>query len=153
MDRSYAVLPTPAAPLHGTGSAEWASRAADPLDQSRRPAAPGCAALAIAASPTAPTRSARLRRACDRRQPNRADPQRPAAPRLRSPPAQPRRPAAPGCAALAIAASPTAPTRSARLRRACDRRYRMAPTMSPDIAPSCPDHEPQSLAPPPGKSK
>ncbi|ETZ48918.1 hypothetical protein L839_3031 [Mycobacterium avium MAV_120809_2495] len=33
----------------------------------RRPAAPGCAALAIAARDMAPTRGARLRRAGDRR--------------------------------------------------------------------------------------
>jgi hypothetical protein len=50
------------------------------------------------------------------------DPPRPASPRLRSPLSQWRRPAAPGFAALAIAAQPMAPTRRARLRRACDRR-------------------------------
>ncbi|ORB09535.1 hypothetical protein BST27_05220 [Mycobacterium intermedium] len=52
----------------------------------RRPAAPGCAALAIAALLLAATRCARLCRACDRRPAVGGDPLRPAVPCLRSPP-------------------------------------------------------------------
>src|SRR5271168_1719791 len=87
-----------------------------------RPAAPGFAALAIAAGCGMATRCARLRRACDRRGLWNGDPLRPASPRLRSPRAVEWRPAAPGFAALAIAAGCGMATRCARLRRACDRR-------------------------------
>src|SRR5215472_4938571 len=60
-------------------------RLRSPLARWWRPAAPGYAALAIATGPMVATRSARLRRACDRHWPDGGDPQRPATPRLRSP--------------------------------------------------------------------
>src|SRR5258708_33287991 len=56
-----------------------------PLGRRRRPAAPGCAALATAATLSATTRCTRLRRACDRRYVVRRDPPHTAAPRLRPP--------------------------------------------------------------------
>src|SRR6202011_1709432 len=86
-----------------------------------RPAAPGCAALAIGWDVRMATRCARLRRACDRLGRSHGDPLRPAAPRLRSAGAFAWRPAAPGCAALAIGWGVRMATRCARLRRACDR--------------------------------
>jgi hypothetical protein len=67
VDRSYAVLPTLAAPPTRYRLGRVGRLGSDPLDQWRRPASPGCAAPAIAGTPMAPTRIARLRRACDRR--------------------------------------------------------------------------------------
>src|SRR3984957_19642297 len=62
-----------------------ARRGRPPRSRWWRPAAPGCAALAIATVPMVATRCARLRRAGDRHGPDGGDPLRPAAPRWRSP--------------------------------------------------------------------